>query len=103
MKKILIILFGIFILASCSRVSGTYVNEGSGLVDQIDFVGNNSCIVTYFGMELPATYRVDNGYIFVDAGQGLNIMFEFQNPNTLVGKSTWNSGVFTKARSSSNP
>lgn len=76
MKKILIILVGILILAFCSRVSGTYESKKVSLVDQVEFVGNSSCIVTYFGMKLQAKYRIDNGHIFVDAGQGLNLMFE---------------------------
>ena len=78
-KKILIILIGILILASCSRVSGTYESEKISLVDQVEFVGNSSCIVTYFGMKLPTKYRIDNGHILVEAGQGLNLMFEILN------------------------
>ena len=103
MKKILVILFGMLILASCSRVSGTYVNDGSGLVDQIKFVGSSSCVLTYFGMELSATYKIDNGHIIVDGPENLDIMFKIQDSNTIVGESTWNSGIFKKAPSSSNP
>ena len=103
MKKILVILFGILILASCSRVSGTYVNDGSGLVDKIEFVGSSSCVLTYFGMELPATYKIDNGHIIVDGPENLDIMFKIQDSNTIVGESTWNSGTFKKAPSSLNP
>lgn len=103
MKNKHVILFGILILASCSRVSGTYVCDGSGLVDQIQFVGSNSCVLTYFGMELPATYKIDNGHIIVDGPENLDIMFMIQDSNTLVGESTWNSGIFKKTASSSNP
>lgn len=103
MKKILVILISILVLASCSRVSGTYVNDGSGLVDQIEFVGSSSCILTYFGMELSATYKVDNGHIIVDGPENLDIMFKIQDSNTIIGESTWNSGTFKKAHSSSNP
>ena len=103
MKKILIILFGILILASCSRVSGTYVNDGSGLVEQIKFVGSSSCVLTYFGMELPATYKIDNGHIIVNGPENLDIMFKIQGSNTRVGESTWNKGIFQKASSSSKP
>ena len=103
MKKILVILFGIIIMASCSRVSGTYVGEGSGLVEQISFVGSNSCILTYFGMELSANYKVDNGHVIVDGPENLDIMFKIQDSNTLVGESTWNKGTFKKAESSSKP
>ena len=99
MKKILVILISILILASCSRVSGTYVNDGSGLVEQIEFVGSNSCILTYFGMELPATYKIDNGHIIVDGPENLDIMFKIQDSNTLEGESTWNKGIFQKASS----
>lgn len=102
MKKILIILIGIFILASCSRVSGTYASEGSSLVDQIEFVGSNSCILTYFGMELPATYKIDNGHIIVDGPENLDIMFKVQDSNTLVGESTWNDSIFRKTKSNGN-
>ena len=101
MKKILIILFGILILASCSRVSGTYASDGSGLVDQIEFVGSNSCILTYFGMEFPATYKIDNGHIIVDGPENLEIMFKIQDSNTLVGESTWNNSVFRKVKPAS--
>ena len=101
MKRILIILFGMLILASCSRVSGSYVNDGSGLVDQIKFVGSSSCVLTYFGMELSATYKIDNGYIIVDGPENLDIMFRIQDSNTIVGESTWNKGTFKKAISSS--
>ena len=102
MKKILIILVGILILASCSRVSGTYESEKISLVDQVEFVGNSSCIVTYFGMKLPAKYRIDNGHIFVDAGQGLNLMFKILNSNTLVGESAWNNSDYRKVKQASN-
>lgn len=103
MKKTLIILFGMLMLTACSKVSGTYVNDGSGLVDQIEFVGSSSCILTYFGMELSATYKVDNGHIIVDGPENLDIIFKIQDSNTIVGESTWNSGTFKKAHSSSNP
>ena len=103
MKRILVILFSILIMASCSRVSGTYASDGSGLVDQIEFVGSNSCILTYFGMELSATYKVDNGHIIVNGPENLDIMFKVQDSNTLVGESTWNKGTFKKADSSSKP
>lgn len=102
MKKILIILFGIFILASCSRVSGTYVSEEASLVDQVEFVGSNSCVVTYFGMRLPATYRIDGGHVFVDADQGLNLMFKIQDTSTLVGESTWNDSIYKKVKSTAS-
>ena len=59
MKRILVILFAIVLFASCSRVSGTYVSDGGGLVEQIEFVGKNSCVLTYFGMKLPASYRMN--------------------------------------------
>ena len=51
MKRILVILLAIVLFASCSRVSGTYVSDGGGLVEQIEFVGKNSCVLTYFGMK----------------------------------------------------
>lgn len=103
MKQILIILFSILILASCSSVSGTYASEESSLVEQIEFVGSNSCIVTYFGMKLPATYRLDKGHIFVDASEGLDLMFKIQDTNTLVGESTWNNSVYRKVKTASSP
>ena len=45
MKRILVILLAIVLFASCSRVSGTYVSDGGGLVEQIEFVGKNSCVL----------------------------------------------------------
>ena len=89
MKKILIILVGILILASCSRVSGTYESEKISLVDQVEFVGNSSCIVTYFGMKLQAKYRIDNGHIFVD--RIINSLSPF-----CIFRSIFGSFIFTK-------
>ncbi len=57
-------------MASCSRVSGTYVNEGGGLYDQIEFVGNSSCTITTLGMKFPAAYRIDNGYVYIHTHDG---------------------------------
>ena len=102
MKRILVILFAIIILTSCSRVSGTYVSDGGGLVEQIEFVGKNSCVLTYFGMKLPATYWMDNGHIAADAGQNLIVMFKIQDSNTLVGESEWNNAIYRKGGPSSN-
>ena len=102
MRKVLIILFAAILLASCSKVSGTYVSDGGGLVEQIEFVGNNSCVLTYFGMKLPATYRMDNGHIVADAGQNLIVMFKVQDSNTLIGVSEWNNAIYRKGRPLSN-
>ena len=102
MKRILVILLAIILLASCNRVSGTYVSEGGGLVEQIEFVGKNSCVLTYFGMKLPASYRMDNGHIVADAGQNLIVMFKVQDSNTLVGESEWNNAVYKKIGPISN-
>ena len=103
MKKILLILISILVLASCSKVSGTYVSDGGGLVEQIEFVGKNSCVLTYFGMKLPATFLMDNGHIVADAGQNLIVMFKVQDTNTLIGESEWNKGIYRKATSSLGP
>jgi len=98
MKRVLVIIIFLFLLVSCGRVSGTYVNEEPGLVEQIEFTGNKTCIVTYFGLELPATYRIDNGHIYADAGEGLLLLFKVQDPNTLEGEGTWNKGTFKKVK-----
>ena len=95
MKRILVILFAIVLFASCSRVSGTYVSDGGGLVEQIEFVGKNSCVLTYFGMKLPASYRMDNG-------QNLIVMFKVQDSNTLIGESEWNNAIYRKGQPISN-
>ena len=102
MKRILVILLAIILLVSCSRVSGTYVSDGGGLVEQIEFVGKNSCVLTYFGMKLPASYRMDNGHIVADAGQNLIVMFKVQDSNTLVGESEWNNAIYRKIGPISN-
>ena len=102
MKRILIVLFAIVLFASCSRVSGTYVSDGGGLVEQIEFVGKNSCVLTYFGMKLPASYRMDNGHIVADAGQNLIVMFKVQDSNTLIGESEWNNAIYRKGQPISN-
>ena len=99
MKKILVILFGILVLASCSRVSGTYVNEKGGIFDQIEFVGNSSCIVTTLGMRIPASYRIDNGYIIVSSPNSADLMFKIQDTNTLVGEGFFNECIYRKVRS----
>ncbi len=98
MKRILVILFAIVLFASCSRVSGTYVSDGGGLVEQIEFVGKNSCVLTYFGMKLPASYRMDKGHIVADAGQNLIVMFKVQDSNTLIGESEWNNAIYRKGQ-----
>lgn len=101
MKKLLIYLIGIILLVSCSRMSGTYASDGPGLVEQIEFVGKNSCIITYFGMALPATYHKDNNHIVADAGQNLIVMFKVQDSNTLVGESEWNNAIYRKVKPTS--
>ena len=100
MKRILVILFSILLLASCSRVSGTYVNEKGGIFDQIEFVGNSSCIVTTLGMRIPATYHIDNGYVIVSSPNSADLMFKIQDSNTLVGEGFFNECVYRKGRSS---
>jgi len=100
MKKLLIILLSLLIMASCSRVSGTYVNEKSGIFDQIEFVGNSSCIVTTLGMRIPATYRIDNGYVIVSSSNSADLMFKIQDANTLVGEGLFNDSIYKKSRSS---
>jgi len=51
MKRILIVLFATALFASCSRVSGTYINESGGLYDQIEFVGNTGHTRNSVGMQ----------------------------------------------------
>ena len=87
MKRILVILLAIVLFASCSRVSGTYVNESGGLYDQIEFVGNSSCNITTLGMKFPATYRIDNGYVYIHTHDGADMLYKIQDSNTLVGES----------------
>ena len=101
MKRILVILFAIILLASCSRVSGTYVNEGGGLYDQIEFVGNSSCTITALGMIFPATYRIDNGYVYIHTHDGADMLFKIQDSNTLVGESFFNESTYRKVNSAS--
>ncbi len=102
MKRIIALLFAIIVLASCSSVSGTYASDGSGFVEQIEFVGKNTCVLTYFGMRLPATYRMDHGHIVADAGQNLIVLFKVQDSNTLVGESEWNNAIYRKTKPTSN-
>ena len=101
MKKILILLFGIILLTSCSRVSGTYVNESGGLFEQIEFVGNSSCAITTLGMKFPATYRIDNGYVYIHTHDGADMLFKIQDSNTLVGESFFNESTYRKVNSHS--
>ena len=99
MKRILVILFAIVLFASCSRVSGTYVNESGGLYDQIEFVGNSSCNITTLGMKFPATYRIDNGYVYIHTHDGADMLFKIQDSNTLVGESVFNESTYRKINS----
>ena len=101
MKRILVILFAVILLASCSRVSGTYVNESGGLYDQIEFVGNTSCTITTLGMKFPATYRIDNGYVYILTHDGADMLFKIQDSNTLVGESLFNESTYKKVNSAS--
>lgn len=102
MKKILILLFSIILLVSCSRVSGTYVNESGGLFEQIEFVGKTSCTITTLGMKFPATYRIDNGYVYIHTHDGADMLFKIQDSNTLVGESLFNESTYRKVKSSPN-
>ena len=99
MKRILVILLAIVLFASCSRVSGTYVNESGGLYDQIEFVGNSSCNITTLGMKFPATYRIDNGYVYIHTHDGADMLFKIQDSNTLVGESFFNESTYKKVNS----
>lgn len=99
MKRILVILLAIVLFASCSRVSGTYVNESGGLYDQIEFVGNSSCNITTLGMKFPATYRIDNGYVYIHTHDGADMLFKIQDSNTLVGESFFNESTYRKINS----
>ncbi len=102
MKRILVILLAIVLFASCSRVSGTYVNESGGLYEQIEFVGNNSCTITTLGMKFPATYRIDNGYVYIHTHDGADMLFKIQDSNTLVGESFFNESTYRKIKTPSN-
>lgn len=99
MKKIVVIILSTLLLASCNRVSGTYVKEsGRGLIDRIEFIGKSSCTISSFGIKAPATYRYDNGYIFIQVqGEG-NLLFKIQDSNTLVGEGSFNECTFKKLR-----
>jgi len=101
MKRAFVILFAVILLASCSRVSGTYVNESGGLYDQIEFVGNSSCNITTLGMKFPATYRIDNGYVYIHTHDGAEMLFKIQDANTLVGDSIFNENTYKKVNSAS--
>lgn len=102
MKRILIVLFAIVLFASCNRVSSTYVNESGGLYEQIEFVGKTSCTITALGMKFPATYRIDNGYVYIHTHDGADMLFKIQDSNTLVGESFFNESTYKKVRQSSN-
>ena len=99
MKRAFVILFAVILLVSCSRVSGTYVNESGGLYDQIEFVGNTSCTITTLGMKFPATYRIDNGYVYIHTHDGADMLFKIQDSNTLVGESFFNESTYKKDNS----
>ena len=101
MKRILVILFAIVLFASCSRVSGTYVNESGGLYEQIEFVGQSSCNITTLGMKFPATYRIDNGYVYIHTHDGADMLFKIQDSNTLIGDSFFNESTYRKVNSAS--
>ena len=103
MKKIVIIILSTLLLVSCNRVSGTYVNEsGNGFIDKIEFIGKSSCIITAFSIKSPATYRYDNGYIYIQAQGDGSLLFKIQDSNTLVGEGSFNECTFKKVQSVSN-
>ena len=102
MKRILFTLCAIIVLASCSRVSGTYVNESGGLYEQIEFIGNTSCNITALGMKYPATYRIDKGYVYIHTHDGADMLFKIQDSNTLVGESFFNVRAFSNYRTTLN-
>lgn len=99
MKKVLLIILSALLLSSCSRVSGTYVNEsGNGFIDKIEFIGKSSCMITAFSIKSPATYRYDNGYIYIQAQGDGSLLFKIQDSNTLVGEGSFNECTFKKLR-----
>ena len=102
MKRILIVLFAIVLFSSCNRVSGTYVNESGGLYEQIEFVGKTSCNITTLGMKFPATYRIDNGYVYIHTHDGADMLFKIQDSNTLVGESLFNESTYRKIKTPSH-
>ena len=82
-------------------MSGTYVNESGGLYEQIEFVGNNSCTITTLGIKFPATYRIDNEYVYIHTHDGADMLFKIQDSNTLVGESFFNESTYRKVNSAS--
>ncbi len=103
MKKIVVIILTTLLLVSCNRVSGTYVKEsGRGLIDRIEFIGKSSCTISSFGIKAPATYRYDNGYIFIQVQDEGNLLFKIQDSNTLVGEGSFNECTFKKVQPVSN-
>ena len=100
MKRILVILFAVIVLASCCRLSGTYVNDAGGRMEsQIEYVGKNTCIVsvTVFGFTLkyPGTYRIDNGYVYIH-DQKSDMMLRIEDSNTLVKEGVFGESTYIK-------
>lgn len=96
MKKLIALLIGIVAMASCARVSGTYVNVDKGLYEKIEFVGSSSCIITALGFDIPASYRIDNGHVIISAEDGKELMFQIQDSQTLVGRGFFNESTYKK-------
>ena len=95
------IILSALLLLSCNnnKVYGTYVKaSGRGLIDKIEFIGKSSCTISSFGIKAPATYRYDNGYIFIQVQDEGNLLFKIQDSNTLVGEGSFNECTFKKLR-----
>ena len=65
-------------------------------------VGNSSCNITTLGMKFPATYRIDNGYVYIHTHDGADMLFKIQDSNTLVGESLFNESTYRKIKTPSN-
>ena len=48
---------------------------------------------------LPATYRIDNGYVYIHTHDGADMLFKIQDSNTLVGESFFNESTYRKVNS----
>lgn len=79
------LLSGSVLLAGCGGgLSGEYGGEQC-LYDKLEFEGDETVYVTFFGVEQPGRYRVDGDRVIVTASSGDALVFTKKGRNLEAG------------------
>ncbi len=78
-------LTGSVLVAACgSGLSGEYGGDQC-LYDKLAFEGDDTVYVTFFGVEQPGTYRVDDDRVIITAASGEALVFKRNGRNLEAG------------------